>query len=324
MRTANFKPMNPEAAKQICSWRYEQPYSVYNYITYEEAVKKQAAITQPENADNYLCFWNDENLIAYTSIILKDEKVYIGIGVSPQFCGQGSGNYYLNKTLFEAKKRYPLNEIWVQVRSWNERAIKCYRKSGFVEKHREIIYDRFNDKTEFVFMRFYKMMISFSYLNKSDFSTISNDLFNILADNMEKIAPTGNTREDDYKCWYQGVSDGLNRNKRQIILIKDNENIIGFFQYYTNDDTFMMEEIQFKPEYKGKGVFRALYSFIIPHINEDIEFVEAYASIDNDKSIGILENFGMTNIGLNKNGRSCHFKGTYADLLKWYHSGSNL
>ena len=165
------------------------------------------------------------------------------------------------------------------------------------------------------------LKLSFEYMNKPDFSAVADDIFNILADNMTIIAPTGNTREDDYECWYQSVSDGLKRDERQIVIIKDNDNIIGFFQYYTNEDTFMMEEIQFKPEYQGKGVFRALYGFVIPHIRDDIEFVEAYASISNSKSIGILENFGLTNIGLNKNGRSYHFKGRYSDLLKWYNNG---
>lgn len=165
--------------------------------------------------------------------------------------------------------------------------------------------------------------IRFEYLSKPDFSTISNDIFIILADNMTIIAPTGNTREDDYMCWYQSVSDGLNRDERQIVLIKDNDSIIGFFQYYINENTFMMEEIQFKSEYQGKGVFRALYGFVISHIKEDIKFVEAYANISNSKSIGILENLGLTNIGLNKNGRSYHFKGDYTDLLKWFHSRNN-
>lgn len=166
--------------------------------------------------------------------------------------------------------------------------------------------------------------ISFEYLNKSDFQIVARVIFNILADNMTVIAPTGNSRAEDFNLWFEAVSDGLRRAERQIILIKDNDNIIGFFQYYTNEDTFIMEEIQFKPEYQGKGVFRALYGFIFSHIREDIEFVEAYASISNSKSIGILEKFGLTNIGLNKNGRSYHFKGRYSDLLKWYHSGSNL
>ena len=163
-------------------------------------------------------------------------------------------------------------------------------------------------------------MIRFEYLCKSDFSVLSQQIFDILADNMTMIAPTGNTREEDYNCWYECVTDGLKRDERQIILIKDNGYIIGFFQYYINANTFMMEEIQFKPAYQGKGVFRKLYGFVLKNLKTDLEFVEAYASISNPKSTGILEKFGLVNIGLNKNGRSYHFKGRFADLIKWYES----
>lgn len=158
----------------------------------------------------------------------------------------------------------------------------------------------------------------FEYLNKGRFFAVSNELFSILADNMEKIAPTGNTRENDYMCWYDAVNDGLAREERKIILIKDDENIIGFFQYYTNAGTFVMEEIQLASEYKGKGVFRKLYGFIIENLNNNTEFVEAYANISNEKSILILEHLGLVKTGMNKNGCSFHFRGKFGDLLKWY------
>ena len=164
-------------------------------------------------------------------------------------------------------------------------------------------------------------MIAFEYLAKSDFSVIANEIFNILADNMTIIAPTGNSRDDDFKCWYENIRNSLPKEERQIILIKDNDKIIGYFQYYINTDTFMMEEIQFKPEYQGKGIFRKLYGFVFSNTEKDISFVEAYASINNIKSIGILEKMGLSNIGLNKNGRSYHFKGMYDDLKKWYENG---
>ena len=163
-------------------------------------------------------------------------------------------------------------------------------------------------------------MISFEYLNKSDFSVFAQPIFNILADNMTVIAPTGNSREEDFILWSDAVSDGLKKEERQMILIKDNANLIGFFQYYTNADTFMMEEIQFKSEYQGKGVLRELYGFVLNNIKNDLEFVEAYANVNNQKSIGILEKFGLLNIGLNKNGHSYHFKGNFVDLIKWYES----
>lgn len=162
--------------------------------------------------------------------------------------------------------------------------------------------------------------LKFEYLNKPDFSAFARQIFDILADNMMVIAPTGNSREKDFSLWYDAVSDGMQKPERQIILIKDNETLVGYFQYYTKADTFVMEEIQFRPEYQGKGIFRELYGFILKNIRNDLEFVEAYASINNRKSIGILERFGLLNIGLNKNGRSYHFKGRFVDLIKWYES----
>lgn len=161
-------------------------------------------------------------------------------------------------------------------------------------------------------------MISFEFLNKSEFSELAQMIFDILSCNMTVIAPTGNSYEEDFKMWYSAVSGGLQKEERQIILIKDNKNIVGFFQYYTNGDTFMMEEIQFRSEYQGKEIFRELYGMVLGSIRNDLKFVEAYASINNQKSIGILEKFGLSNIGLNKNGRSYHFKGEFSNLVKWY------
>ncbi len=161
-------------------------------------------------------------------------------------------------------------------------------------------------------------MITFSFLDKNEFPCIAPSLFNILADNMEKIAPTGNTRQEDYACWYTSVKEGLQKEQRQMILIKDDESIVGFFQYFTNADTFRAEEIQFAPAYQGKGLFRPLCGFVKQNIRQDLAFADAYANIHNEKSIGILTKMGLKNTGLNKNGRSYHFEGSFADLKKWY------
>lgn len=71
--------------------------------------------------------------------------------------------------------------------------------------------------------------LNFEYLNKPDFSASARQIFDILADNMTVIAPTGNSREKDFGLWIEAVSDGMQRPERQIILIKDNENLAGYF-----------------------------------------------------------------------------------------------
>lgn len=161
-------------------------------------------------------------------------------------------------------------------------------------------------------------MITFEYLNKTDFSVKSRELFNILADNMIIIAPTDNSREEDYKCWYEAMSDALLREERNIIVFNNGDEIIGYFQYNINANTLVMEEIQIKSDYQGRGLVRELYKFVDSIIKTDIEFVEAYANINNIRSIGMLEKFGLSKIGLNKNGHSYHFKGKNKNLKTWY------
>lgn len=170
-------------------------------------------------------------------------------------------------------------------------------------------------------------MAGFQYLNKSDFDKHAQDIFNILADNMSAIAPTGNTREDDYNCWYEAVKDGIKSENRQIILIFETtpERIIGYFQYYTNSDTFMMEEIQIISYYQTKdNIFRDLYGYALSNIDNSIPYVEAYANKQNEKSIGILKKLGLSIIGLSKNGNCYHFKGFLKDLIKWYYKNEEV
>lgn len=89
-------------------------------------------------------------------------------------------------------------------------------------------------------------MISFVILPKNETENILPSLFRILHSNMSVIAPTGNSYDEDYRFWHNSVAPALEKDARQIILIYDDAEIIGYFQYYVNATTFMMEEIQFR------------------------------------------------------------------------------
>jgi len=166
-------------------------------------------------------------------------------------------------------------------------------------------------------------MVYFEYLNKSDFDNIEQRIFDILADNMTLIAPSGDSREEDHRMWYSAVCEGIKAEPRKIVLIKENgtDNIIGFFQYYVNSETFMMEEIQIVPRYWGRdNIFRNLYGFVLSHIVSAPLYVEAYANKSNAKSIEVLHHLGLSVVGENKNGNSYKFKGAFEDLVCWYRS----
>lgn len=147
--------MTERAARQICSWNYEYPYSVYNYRPYDEAVKTGARITQNEYKDNYLCFWNEcDILIGYVSLIKKSDKLFLGIGLAPEYCSKGFGKTILLQSIEKAKQKYGNDiDIWVQARSWNERAIKCYISCGFELQYLNTMPDKSNKSIEFYFMK---------------------------------------------------------------------------------------------------------------------------------------------------------------------------
>lgn len=133
---------------------------------------------------------------------------------------------------------------------------------------------------------------------------------------MSIIAPTGNSLEEDYHCWLESLSNNLKKDERQLVLIKNDTDIIGFFQYVITEDTFVMEEIQIKVVFHGKGVFESLYTYMVDKLPTNLKYVEAYANKANVKSIGILEHLGLLKISESKNGFK--FKGDYNNLKSRY------
>ena len=160
------------------------------------------------------------------------------------------------------------------------------------------------------------MMIEF--LRKDEADSVLPKLFAILHANMSRIAPTGNSYDEDLSFWISCVAPALEKEPRQIVLLKDDETIAGYFQYYVNDGVFMMEEIQFRDEYKGSGLFAELFTWLTGIIPKETRFVEAYAHKNNEKSIAVLSHLGLDIIGENKNGISFHFRGNYEKLTDRY------
>ncbi len=163
-------------------------------------------------------------------------------------------------------------------------------------------------------------MFLFEYLDKSDFDMYAPKLFEILYCNMSVIAPSGLSYEEDFSSWSSAFGGAFKgREQRKILLVLSQEReVIGFFGYCVSSDTLMMEEIQLLPQYQGKhGIFRSLYEFVVGELPKNLKYVEAYAHKNNSKSISILRKMGLEAAGENPSG-SCHFlRGEYSSLLQW-------
>ena len=123
--------MKDEYARQIINWKYENEYAVYNLPSYEECIKKDFRIVRETEKDNYTVYILNNEVIFFSSARLIENKVYVGVGLNPIYCGKGYSNYFLEDIIKNIRKKYPNKILNLDVRTWNIRAIKAYEKVGF-------------------------------------------------------------------------------------------------------------------------------------------------------------------------------------------------
>ncbi|MBQ9120124.1 MAG: GNAT family N-acetyltransferase [Lachnospiraceae bacterium] len=125
------RDITEEDKREICSWRYEGEYAIYNLPSYEEMCKAGSGFMNPQKEKNYRVFLVEDTLVGFVNRREESTEVLIGIGVRPNCCGKGFGRRILDEVYRTSKAQSPNKPLCLEVRTWNQRAIKCYQKAGF-------------------------------------------------------------------------------------------------------------------------------------------------------------------------------------------------
>lgn len=139
--------------KLVCEWKYEGEYAVYNLPSYEVMKIKCIGFMNPNNSSNYYSFYDEELFVGFVNIKEEETEVFIGIGVNPSYCNQKYGQRILEEAYCISKEKYPLKPLYLEVRTWNMRAVNCYKKAGF-----EIVGESFTMETLIGTGTFYRMI----------------------------------------------------------------------------------------------------------------------------------------------------------------------
>ncbi len=113
----------------IAEWKYEGDYAIYNMESYEEQKKSGCGFANPKN--NFYSFYDEEILIGFINLQEQEKEVFFGIGVNPDYCSEGYGQQIIQSACKLACRMFPGKLLYLEVRTWNVRAIRCYEKSGF-------------------------------------------------------------------------------------------------------------------------------------------------------------------------------------------------
>ena len=123
--------LSEDNKKEICLWHYPKPYDVYDFPPYILLKIFKAGFCDPLEQEEYLGYFENNNLIGFTSLKKEEDHLVVAIGVKPEYCSKGYG-YQILKRIDEIRKlKYPSFPIELIVRTWNQRAINCYQKSGY-------------------------------------------------------------------------------------------------------------------------------------------------------------------------------------------------
>ncbi|MGM9989032.1 MAG: GNAT family N-acetyltransferase [Bacillaceae bacterium] len=131
------KQMSMEEARQIATWTYEKPYTMYSM---DEACIPELlqgdyfAVTNSENKlIGYYCFGESAQVPAgrRTGAYVANNVVDVGLGINPELCGRGLGFEFLNKGLQFARNELDATKFRLTVAAFNQRGINVYERVGF-------------------------------------------------------------------------------------------------------------------------------------------------------------------------------------------------
>ena len=124
--------MTEQEKELASSWQYEGEYAIYNEPSYQEQKEKGIGFGNPARDKNFYAYCDGQELVGFTNILEEQQAVFIGSGVRPDLCGQGYGQQMMKLAQTISQTLYPGKPLYLEVRSWNRRAIRCYEKAGFV------------------------------------------------------------------------------------------------------------------------------------------------------------------------------------------------
>lgn len=118
-------------AEQISGWQYEFPYEWYDTSNDPRRVE---LFSHPAKRENLRAVVDDEGeLVGFFNFVREGDEVRIGLGMRPDLTGHGFAQPFIRAGLNYASLEWRPRTFRLWVARWNERALRAYRRAGFVE-----------------------------------------------------------------------------------------------------------------------------------------------------------------------------------------------
>ena len=129
----SFCPLHLSDVRIMGAWHYEPPYDYYD-LGY--AYIFRAALLRWLDAffgnEFYYGVWSEAGeLVGLFTFTLQGTVITLGLAMRPDLTGKGLGLEFVRAGMAFAKQRFFPNFFRLEVRTFNQRAIKVYERAGF-------------------------------------------------------------------------------------------------------------------------------------------------------------------------------------------------
>lgn len=126
-----FTVMSQAEAEEIAyNWHYEGEYSFYDIEADQEDLVEFLNAHMRGNT-TFVVKENDSIIGFFSFCNINNQTIDIGLGMRPDITGNGLGLQFVKAGLDFSKEKYGCNYITLSVATFNERAIKVYKRAGF-------------------------------------------------------------------------------------------------------------------------------------------------------------------------------------------------
>jgi [ribosomal protein S18]-alanine N-acetyltransferase len=137
------EPLTEAHARAISEWRYEFPYEWYDTSTDPRRIEMFA---KPDEHELRAVVDDVGELVGFFNFVHHGTEIRLGLGMRPDLTGHGLAQPFIEAGLDYARDEWQPRRFRLWVASWNERALRAYRRAGF----REV--DRAEERSRFVEM----------------------------------------------------------------------------------------------------------------------------------------------------------------------------
>ncbi|MGM0851322.1 MAG: GNAT family N-acetyltransferase [Bacillota bacterium] len=128
----SFQIITQEQAEHIAyNWKYDGEYAFYDLTADEEDLAEFLDGYQ-RGQSTYAVHHEGEMIGFYTFNPLNETTIDIGLGMHPNLTGKGIGEEFTRAGVDFSIARYAPEVLTLAVATFNTRAIKVYKKVGFV------------------------------------------------------------------------------------------------------------------------------------------------------------------------------------------------